>query len=273
MPVRDRREFPTDWARAPVARGVREVVQRVGLSPLLRAQVRLQVSGTDHLDTVEPPVIFIANHSSHLDTAVILDALPVPWRRRTTIAAAADYFFDVWWRAVGSALVFNTFPLERRAGMSAQTIERLVDEDWNILFFPEGTRSPDGWARTFRPGAAYLAAGKNVPVVPIGVVGSFAAMPRGAGWVAKGRPVVRVRFGAPIHPRADEEPRDLAKRLQAAVAQLIDEEKTTWWSAARRAADGETPAAEGPDVAQWRRLWAQTDPIRDREPARSSWKR
>lgn len=273
MPVRDRREFPTDWARAPIARGVREVVQRAGLAPLLRLEVRLQVSGTDHLDAVEPPVIFIANHSSHLDTAVILDSLPVAWRRRTTIAAAADYFFDVWWRAVGSALVFNTFPLERKTGMSAQTIERLVDEDWNILFFPEGTRSPDGWARTFRPGAAYLAAGKKIPVVPIGVVGSFAAMPRGAGWVGKGRPIVRVRFGPAIHPGAGEEPRDLAKRLQESVARLIDEEKTTWWSAARRSADGATPPAEGPDVAQWRRLWAQTEPVRtvEREPA--NWPR
>ncbi|MDX6286980.1 MAG: 1-acyl-sn-glycerol-3-phosphate acyltransferase [Frankiales bacterium] len=272
MPVRDRREFPTDWARTPVARGAREVVQRLGLSPLLRAEVRLQVSGLDYLNAVEPPVIFIANHSSHLDTAVILDALPVPWRRRTTIAAAADYFFDVWWRAVGSALVFNTFPLERRTGMSANTIERLIDEKWNILFFPEGTRSPDGWARTFRPGAAYLAAGKNIPIVPIGVVGSFAAMPRGAGWVAKGRPIVRIRFGPAIHPQPDEEPRELGRRLQESVARLLDEEKTTWWSAARRASSGHTPPAEGPDVAQWRRLWAQTEPVRESEPAPSAWR-
>jgi 1-acyl-sn-glycerol-3-phosphate acyltransferase len=273
MPVRDRREFPTEWARGPIGRGARDVVQRGVLAPLIRAEVRLQVSGTDHLDALEPPVIFIANHSSHLDTAVILDALPLAWRRRTTVAAAADYFFDAWWRAVGSALVFNTFPLERRAGMSAQTIERLIDEAWNILVFPEGTRSPDGWTRAFRPGAAYLAAGKQVPVVPIGVVGSFAAMPRGAGWVGRGRPVVRVRLGPAVWPGKGEAPRDLAKRLQAAVSRQIDEEKTTWWSAARRAADGTTPPAEGPAVAPWRRVWEQTRPVPATEPERALWRR
>ncbi|MFL6240998.1 MAG: lysophospholipid acyltransferase family protein [Actinomycetes bacterium] len=271
MPVRDRREFPTDWARTPLARAAREGIHRLGFGPLLRAEVRLQVSGTDRLGSVEPPVVFVANHSSHLDTAVIIEALPVEWRRRTTVAAAADYFFDAWWRAVGSALVFNTFPIERRAGMNARTLERLLDEGWNVLVFPEGTRSPDGWTRRFRPGAAYLSVGKAVPVVPIAVVGSFAAMPRGQGWPSRGRPVVRICFGTPIHAQPGEEPRALNVRIHDAIARLLDEEKSTWWAAARRAAEGTTPPSEGPDVAEWRRLWAQTEPTR--VPERVSWPR
>jgi 1-acyl-sn-glycerol-3-phosphate acyltransferase len=238
---------------------------------MLRAEVRLQVSGLDRLLNVEPPVVFVANHSSHLDTAVILEALPPAWRRRTTVAAAADYFFDAWWRAVGSALVFNTFPIERRTGMNARTLERLLDEGWNILVFPEGTRSPDGWTRLFRPGAAYLSMGKAVPIVPIGVVGSFAAMPRGQGWPSPGRPVVRIRFGAPMSADPGEEPRAFNDRIRRAVARLLDEEKSTWWDAARRAADGTTPPPEGPQIAPWRRLWAQTEPMRPRE--RVSWPR
>jgi 1-acyl-sn-glycerol-3-phosphate acyltransferase len=271
MPVRDRREFPTDWARTPVARGVREGVHRLGFGPMLRTQVRLQVSGLDRLQSIDGPVIFCANHSSHLDTAVILEALPPDRRRRTTVAAAADYFFDAWWRAVGSALVFNTFPIERRTGMNARTLERLLDEGWNILVFPEGTRSPDGWTRQFRPGAAYLAAGKNVPVVPIGVVGSFAAMPRGQGWPSRGRPVVRICFGTPLALQTGEEPRAFNGRIHDAIGRLLDEEKSTWWAASRRAADRTTPPSEGPQVAQWRRLWEQTEPVRPKE--RVSWPR
>src|SRR4051812_42936123 len=215
MPVRDRREFPTDWARAPLARGVREVVQRAGLAPLLRTELSLRVSGADHLDGVEGPVIFVANHSSHLDTAVILDSLPADWRRRTTVAAAADYFFDAWWRAVGSALAFNTFPLERRTGTQAQTLDRLIDEGWSVLVFPEGTRSPDGWTRRFRAGAAYLAVHHGVPVVPIGVVGSYAAMPKGRGWPLPGRPLIRVRFGPAFRSGEGEDVRAFADRVHA----------------------------------------------------------
>jgi 1-acyl-sn-glycerol-3-phosphate acyltransferase len=275
MPVKDRREFPTDWARSPIGRAARAGVQRGGLAPLLRAELRLHVSGRDRLDGLDSPVVFIANHSSHLDTAVILDSLPAAWRRRTTVAAAADYFFDAWWRAVGSALAFNTFPIERRSGVSAQTIERLLTEGWNVLVFPEGTRSPDGWARPFRPGAAYLAVGFDVPVVPIAIVGSYAAMPRGQGWPTKGRPVVRVRFGEPIRPDAGEAPRAFAVRLQDAMARLLDEEKTTWWAAARRAAEGTTPSPQGLPVADWRRVWAQTEPVAapSRVRADSAWPR
>jgi 1-acyl-sn-glycerol-3-phosphate acyltransferase len=274
MPVKDRREFPTDWARTPLASGIREVVQRAGLAPLLRSELTLRVSGTNRLDGLKPPVIFVANHSSHLDTAVILDALPPDWRRRTTVAAAADYFFDAWWRAVGSAIAFNTFPLERRTGTSANTLNKILDAGWNVLVFPEGTRSPDGWTRRFRSGAAYLAEQHGVPIVPIAVVGTFAAMPRGQGWPSRGRPPVRLRFGPPVQPVPGGTARDLAARVHAAVAQLLDEERTTWWSAARRAAAGSTPAPTGPEIAQWRRIWAQTEPpVSTGRTASSAWPR
>ena len=63
-----------------------------------------------------PPVIFVANHSSHLDTPTILRAIPRKWRTRTAVAAAADYFYDSRWKANGVALLFNTVPLGRQGG-------------------------------------------------------------------------------------------------------------------------------------------------------------
>ncbi|MQA02728.1 MAG: 1-acyl-sn-glycerol-3-phosphate acyltransferase [Streptosporangiales bacterium] len=259
-PAPGRKEFPTRWARSPGGVALREVVQRVGLGPLLRFEVEPRVYGLDVLDGLRSPVIFVANHSSHLDTPMVLCTLPDSWRRRTAVAAAADYFFDTWWRAAGSAIVFNTLPLERRGGQSATTPGEVLDEGWNLLWFPEGTRSPDGWVTRFRLGAAYLAAQYGVPIVPIGLRGAYAAMPRGRGWPVAGRPPVRIRYGRPLTLAAGEEPRDFAKRVSAAVAQLLDEDETSWWSAMRRAADGTTPSPTGPAVAPWRRIWAQTAP-------------
>ena len=54
--------------------------------------------------------------------------------------------------------------------------------------------------------------------------------------------------------------RRFAARIEAAVAAVLDEDRTTWWEARRRAARGETPDAAGPAVAQWRRVWEQTAP-------------
>ena len=120
--------FPSDWSRTRPAMAAREVAQKAGLEPLFRAQVRTRVEGLDVLAKLEGPVIFASNHASHLDTPLILLSLPDAWRRRTAVAAAADYFFDTWWRAVGSSLLFNTFPIDRRGGsMSATPGEVLAD--------------------------------------------------------------------------------------------------------------------------------------------------
>jgi len=253
--------FPTDWSRRRPARYAREVAQKGGLEPLMKTQVRRRVEGLDVLARIDGPVIFAANHASHLDTPLILLSLPDEWRRRTAVAAAADYFFDTWWRAVGSAIVFNTFPIDRRGGSMATTPGEVLDEGWSLVIFPEGTRSKDGWIGRFQLGAAYLATQHGVPVVPVAHRGTFAAMPRGQGWPGRGRRQLTVRFGEPLVPGADESPRDFAPRIRAAVATLLDEDKTTWWEARRRSASASTPDPAGPQVAQWRRVWEQTAPV------------
>lgn len=262
--------FPTAWARTPAAKALRDVVQQVGLDPLLRSTISPQVSGLDVFTRVQPPVVFIANHSSHLDTALILCTLPDAWRRRTAVAAASDYFFDTWWRATGSAIVFNTFPIERRGGTLSATPGDLLDDGWNVVIYPEGTRSPDGWVQRFKLGAAYLAVEHQLPVIPIGIRGSYAAMPKGRGWPRPGRQPVRIRFGEPLLPGEGEGPRELAPRLRSAVSRLLDEDATTWWEATRRAARGETPEPGGPQVASWRRVWEQMAPPTRRR--RRAWK-
>ena len=237
--------FPSDWSRKRPAMAVREVVQKAGLEPLFRSQVRTKVEGLDVLDRIEGPVIFAANHASHLDTPLILLSLPDEWRRRTGVAAAADYFFDTWWRAVGSSLFFNTFPIDRRGGSMATTPGEVLADGWSLVIFPEGTRSKDGWIGTFRMGAAFLAHEHGVPVVPVAHRGTFAAMPRGQGWPSPGRRQLTIRFGEPLRPREGESVREFAPRIKAAVATLLDEDKTTWWEARRRAAAGDTPDPSG----------------------------
>jgi 1-acyl-sn-glycerol-3-phosphate acyltransferase len=271
MPPKESTTFPTTWARRPVARAVREVVQKAGLNPLLHRVVTPVVSGLDVLDTVGGPVVFVANHTSHLDTPLVLCSLPDRWRRQTAVAAAADYFFDTWWRATSSSLAFNVFPIERRSGALSSTPTDLLQQGWSVLIFPEGTRSPDGWVRKFKLGAAFVAAEARVPVVPISLRGSFAAMPRGRNWPVPGRQAVTVRFGRPVLPIEGEGARDLARRIEQAVACTADEDATTWWQATRRAPEEAAAALTGPQVASWRRSWEATTPPRVRTP-RQVWR-
>ncbi len=250
---------PYGWARRRPASAVRAAVLALGFAPLLRAEVSATVDGVEVLERVEPPVLFVANHASHLDAPLVLTALPPRWRDRTAVGAAADYFFSSPARALATALVFNGFPVERFGRSQAGRLSlELLEDGWNLLIFPEGTRSPDGWMGDVHPGAAHLAVATGRPVVPTALWGTYRAMPRGAAWPAPGRPPVRLRFGEPLLPEAADNSRSFNRRIRAALAVLLDEQSSTWWEARLRAGRGETPDPAGPPAARWRRVWEAT---------------
>src|ERR1700730_2539808 len=265
------KDFPTAWGRTPVGRAAREVVQRFGLAPLLRFEVETEVCGRDVLDTIEPPAIFVLNHSSHLDAPTILTALPTRWRRKAVVGAASDHFFDTWYRSIATTIVFNAFPIARSGGLrSARMARQLISEGWSLVLFPEGSRTPDGWVGEFRTGAAWLAMEAGVPVVPRALIGAYQAMPRGRSWPKPGRPPVRIRFGLPIRPLEGERPSAFSDRLRQGLGKVLEEDHSSWWNAIRLDASGELFDPGGPQVATWRRMWESSRPIRPSR-AKSVW--
>jgi 1-acyl-sn-glycerol-3-phosphate acyltransferase len=255
--------YPTDWARTPAGRAARDLILDGALKPIIWNETTPEVFGLDNLEGVKAPVMFISNHSSHLDASIILTTLPRSWREKTATAAAKDYFFDVWWRSTFTALVYAGFPVERGAGERATNkAKQLIRDGWNIIVFPEGTRSTDGWLQRFRHGTSRLALEMKMPVVPIAIIGAYEAMPKGRFWPKPGRPPIRVRYGKPLFPHVGETHQQLSLRMQQAIAELFDEDKTSWFEAQKRAAAGQTPRLSGPQGPQWLRTWEGSRPIR-----------
>ena len=223
----------------------------------MRLVIGPEVHGLDRVAGLEGPVIFVANHHSHLDTPVLLSSLPERWRHRVVVAAAADYFFDTRVRGAVSALVLGALPVER-SRLDRRPLEQalsLLADGWSLVIFPEGGRSPDGWGQPFRGGAAFLGQRSGLPVVPVHIEGTGRVLPKGARRPA--RADVHITFGAPLRGRQGESAHRYSDRIEAGVAALGDERATDWWSARRRAAAGTTPVLTGPDqVGVWRRSWA-----------------
>ncbi|WP_052667906.1 lysophospholipid acyltransferase family protein [Nitriliruptor alkaliphilus] len=255
-------KLPTRWVRSRPAAAVREGIQTGALAPLLTSQVVTVVEGRDRVEEAarNGPVILAPNHSSHLDAPTVLISLPKQVRRRTVTLAASDYFFDAWWRAAATALVFNAAPIDRRPGGRDGLPVDLLEEGYHLLVFPEGTRSHDGYASRFRSGAGHLAVEHGVAVVPVAIDGTWRAMPRGQGWPSRGRPRVRISYGHPLRAEPGETANALTRRVERAVAVLLDEQRTDWWSAMRADHAGRTPSLRGPAVAAWRRRWALLEP-------------
>jgi 1-acyl-sn-glycerol-3-phosphate acyltransferase len=218
------------WTRARAVGRLRELLICGVLGPLMDLYTHRRVAGHERLDDLTGPVVFVANHNSHMDTPVILRALPGRLRRRTAVAAAADYFYDKRRNALSASLAFGTVPLDRDSGAGVgpgQTahLDRLIEDGGSLLVFPEGTRSRDGRVGRLRSGAALLAAEHHLPIVPIYVSGTGQAMPRGNRWMVfkAGRPGPRhpleIRFGKSILPRARERPSEVMERVRLFLAE------------------------------------------------------
>ena len=259
--------YDSDWARRYPVRLARAAWTELVTRPVLFAVAQPSIEGLDRFEEVEAPVIFAANHSSHLDAPLLLSVLPERFRHKVVTLAAADYFFDSGPKAIYFAFSLNAVPIER-VKVSRDSADRagaLIDDGWNLMIFPEGGRSPDGWGQAHRGGAAWLAARSGRPLVPVHIQGTGRLLPRGAKRLYTGK--TKITFGRPIFP--DKPARQLVGQVEEAIAALADEATTDWWSARRRAAQGATPALTGPTAAPWRRAWALGPSPKDRARKKS----
>jgi 1-acyl-sn-glycerol-3-phosphate acyltransferase len=266
-PLKTEGAFDTDWARKPFANTARDVLQELVMMPAFRYVASPTVRGRERLRHLQQPVIVASNHTSHLDTAAIIEALPLHFRHKLLVGAAADYFFTGKIRGNVAALALGAFPVERKraSAASARLAVRLAQEGWNMILFPEGGRSPDGWLQELKPGAAFVAAKAQRPLVPMWITGTEHLLPRGAKKLRRGK--VDVLIGDPLFPEPGEDARTLHVRFERALMRLATEATTDWWTA-QRAPDGDAIHG-GPEAARWRRVWERGDAPKR---ARSRWR-
>ncbi|AMY12333.1 Long-chain-fatty-acid--CoA ligase [Luteitalea pratensis] len=226
-------DFPS-WNRALLPSWVRRVSQATWILPIGRLFAWVRASGLEHLAGLEGPVVFAANHQSHMDTPVVLMALPRRWRAHTAVAMAKE-FFTPHFHPAGqplhrrvtnglnyylASLFFNAFPIPQRGAGTRHTLRyigQLFEEGQSLLIFPEGKRTMAGEINEFRAGIGMIGAKLGVPVVPIRLVGADRLLHQKARFPTPGR--VTVRFGPPIYLHGDDYAA-LARQVEAAVRAL-----------------------------------------------------
>ncbi len=223
-------DFPT-WAASGPARLTRRVNLGLWLLPLTRVFAWLTVEGRHHLDTAPGPVVYAANHQSHLDAPVILAALPRRRRYRVATAAGKEFFaahFRVGRHPLRrrltnslnyylACLLFNVFPLPQRETGAREAIRylgELLGAGTSVLIFPEGRRTDAGEIGPFQPGIGMLAARLQIPIVPVRLEGLDRVLHKSWRMAVPGR--VRVAFGPPLEPGHGSY-RELARRVEDAV--------------------------------------------------------
>jgi long-chain acyl-CoA synthetase len=229
-------KFPS-WNRWKLSWFLRRLSLPTWILPLQRIFVRMTVTGREHLGALAKaggPVVFAANHQSHMDVPVIMLAMPARWRYNSAPAMAKEFFKPhffpegfpakkIFWNRVWyylACMFFNGFPLPQREAGTRQALRymgEVLNDGYSIIIFPEGERRAGGEIVPFRGGIGMIGSRLGVPVVPVRVEGLDKVLHPKMKWPKKGP--VRVAFGAPLR-LTGEDYQALAKQVEDAVKNL-----------------------------------------------------
>jgi 1-acyl-sn-glycerol-3-phosphate acyltransferase len=161
------------------------------LSPVFFLLWRVRVEGREHVPN-RGPAVLAANHQSFCDSFF----LPLVLRRRVTYVAKAEYFDR--WRTAWFFRAAGQIPINRQGGDASQraldTARTVLAGGGLLAIYPEGTRAPDPRLHRGHTGAARLGLGCDVPVIPVGILGTRDIQPPGSRVMRPFR-TVTIRFG------------------------------------------------------------------------------
>lgn len=165
---------------------------------LARVLFRLTVTGGEHVPT-HGPVLLASNHPGFLDGPLIFSLSP----RAPRLLAKAELFFGPLTRAL---TWLDQIPVRRGTAdrLALRAALESLAEGRAVGVFPEGTRGA-GTFEDLNDGLAYLAVRSGAPVVPIAILGTATALPRGSKLPRWGAPV-RVVFGPAYQVRVSGDP-------------------------------------------------------------------
>lgn len=185
---------------------------------------RVEVIGAEKVPTTGAYVLAPV-HRSNVDFA--LSSLVT---RRPMRYMGKDSIWKV--RLLGRFVsMLGAFPVHRGSADrdALKACADIVNGGSPLVMFPEGARSTGPVVEELFDGTAYVAAKCGVPIIPVGIGGSEAMMPKGARFLHRSRLVLLV--GDPIPPpertEAGRVPRSavgsLTKQLQVDLQALFDE--------------------------------------------------
>jgi len=197
--------FPLKWLRLLLLYTI--------VFPLTRIMGRARVKGAEKVEGRKSPILFVANHLTMVDHALVLWAMPGSIRRRMAIAMDGEILRDWLNPPEGTswflrqrfrlqyflvALFFNVFSMPHQGSFrrSFEYAGEMVDRGFNIMVFPEGRRSPDGQLQPFKAGIGLLVSGLKIPVVPVRIEGLYEVARQGRYFAPAG--AISVTIGEPI---------------------------------------------------------------------------
>lgn len=188
---------------------------------LLRAP-GYRCAGEENLPT-DYPFVIAPNHCSYVDPFLLGMAMPRRVFDRVFFVGYSGYFEGPI--SSRAARAMRTIPIDQNRNLerAMQAAAAGLRRDMVLGIFPEGSRSSDGTVQRFRRGVGILARHLQVPVVPVGLWGTYEMWPRGGRWRPHPTAVV---FGEPLEPPPEDDreaEEAFVERLRERVVELVEQ--------------------------------------------------
>ncbi len=186
--------------------------------PVFRFFFRGKTIGISHLPKTGG-VVVVSNHGSHLDPPILGHALGRP----VAFMAKSELFSIPILASVISAC--GAYPVKRGAGdrEALRTASNRINEGWATGVFLDGTRQDNGRVNDPKAGAALLAGRTGCPILPVAIVNSHRAFPKGS--FLPRLVSIHLRVGQLIQPPKTRKREDLTsttKEIQIAINSMLD---------------------------------------------------
>jgi 1-acyl-sn-glycerol-3-phosphate acyltransferase len=169
----------------------------------------------------EATYVMVANHQSLLDILVLFRIFAhFKWVSKIENFRVP---FIGWNMSLNRYIKLKRGDRESVVRMMKECLETLGRGN-SIMMFPEGTRSPDGRLRAFKPGAFELARSARTPILPIVLDGTANALPK-HGFVLQGRHQIRITIldETPPDAFAGISVEELTERVRSLIAGRLGE--------------------------------------------------
>ena len=182
----------------------------------------VQVSGEGR-ERIDPNASYViaSNHSSYIDTPVILSVIPVQFRFLAKQELFKIPFLGNHLKTAGHIPVPREDP---RAAVKTMSLaaENIRTKRVSMLIFPEGGRTDDGALQSFKEGAAYIAIKAGVPLVPVAISGARAVLPRGSAVVRSGKVILRIGEPIPTEGLTLKDRERLTQQARESILRMLD---------------------------------------------------
>jgi 1-acyl-sn-glycerol-3-phosphate acyltransferase len=183
------RLFDRDPLRLRTARWFR----RLGRALAMINPWRVHISGEERIERGRTYVV-VSNHQSLADIPVIAHlAVDAKWLGKAELFRTPVFGWML--RMAGDIPVVRSD--RRKAAQALLQAGRVLRQGCSVMFFPEGTRSKTGEVLPFSEGPFQMAIREGVPVLPLVVEGSGAALPS-KSWIFGGTLDIELRVLEPV---------------------------------------------------------------------------